>query len=228
MENQFQREELLIGKDGLEKIQKSKVIVYGIGGVGSYIVEGLVRAGVGHIVLVDFDTIDITNINRQIHALHSSVGKKKIIAMKERVLDINPNIKIEVYDSREDSSFEEESLIDNTFSYVIDAVDTLSSKIKIIEKAKKENVPIISAMGVGNRLDCFKLEIADISKTSMCPLAKRVRKELKNKGIKKVKVLYSKEETIKHENKNIIGSISYMPSIAGLMIAGEVIRDLIQ
>lgn len=226
MENQFQREELLIGKDSLEKLQKSKVIVYGIGGVGSFVVEGLVRAGIGYIVLVDFDVIDITNINRQIHALHSTVGKRKIDIMKERVLDINPNVKVEIFDRN--SLENEEDLINNTYSYAVDAVDNVSTKIKLIEKAKKENIPVISAMGVGNRLDFSKLEITDISKTSMCPLAKVVRKELKNRGIKKVKVIYSKEVPIEHENKNIIGSISFMPSIAGLMLAGEVIIDLIE
>lgn len=224
MNNQFQREELLIGKEGLDKLKKSKIIVYGIGGVGSFVVEGLVRAGVENIVLVDFDVIDITNINRQIHALHSTVGKKKIEVMKERILDINPSAKIEVFDSNELDN--EENLIDNTCSYVIDAVDNISTKIKIIEKAKKENVRIISAMGIGNRIDPSKLEITDISKTFMCPLAKVMRKELKTRKIKDVKVIFSKEEAIEHEKQNIIGSISYMPSIAGLMIAGEVIRDI--
>jgi len=188
MKNQFSRTELLIGKAGVEKLKNAKVAVYGIGGVGSYTVEGLARAGVGHLVLIDWDDVDITNINRQILALHSTVGKKKTEVMKERILDINPDAKVEIYEPKDIESGEE-NLIDGSFSYVVDAIDTMTAKLKVIERAYKLGVNIISATGAGNKLDPTRFEITDIYKTSVCPVCKILRKELKNRGIKKHKVI---------------------------------------
>lgn len=233
MENQFSRTELIIGKEAQIKLNNSKVIVFGVGGVGSYIVEGLARAGVGHIVIVDNDTISESNINRQLIALHSTIGQAKVDVVKKRVLDINPNAIIDTY--QEFVLLDSKDYFDESFDYVIDAIDTVSAKINIIERAKKYNVPIISSMGTGNKLDPTRFEITDIQKTSVCPLAKVIRKELAKKGIKRVKVLYSKEEPLKIDSganeegvKRIPGSISFVPSVAGLIIAGEVIKDLIK
>ena len=245
-----QRTELLIGIKGIEKLKKATVIIYGIGGVGSYVAEGLARAGVGKLILVDPDDISITNINRQIHATRSTVGKSKVEVMKERVLDICPETIVETY-RPEDIENGEDYLIDEKISYVVDAVDTVYTKIKLVERAKDMDVPIISSMGAGNKLSPEKFEISDIYKTSVCPLAKKIRKELKQRGIKKLKVVYSKEEPIKpNENcenscKNncicppgtkrkctirnqVPGSISFVPSVAGLIIAGEVIKDILK
>ena len=230
MQNQFARTELLIGKEGLEKLQNAKVAVYGVGGVGSYVVEGLVRAGIGHLVLIDNDYVDITNINRQIHATHNTIGKSKVEVEKERILEINPNAIVEIYQTNEFEKPEEE-IIDSSFTYVVDAVDTITTKLKLIQKANEENVLIISAMGTANKLDPTKFEVSDIYKTSVCPLCKVMRKELKNRNISKLKVVYSKEEPIKVEElegKRILGSISFVPSVAGLIIAGEVIKDIIE
>lgn len=231
----YREQKCLYGKEGLQGLKKSKVAVFGIGGVGSFVVEGLVRAGIGNIVIVDPDDISVTNINRQIHALHSNLGKSKVEVMRKRILDINPDISVEIYKGNEISNGEE-NLIDNTFSYIVDAVDTVTTKIKLIQKAKQENIPIISCMGTGNKLEPTKLEIADIYKTSVCPLAKVIRKELKKIGIKKLKVVYSKEEPItckkiidtdkKYYKTN--GSISFVPSVAGLIIAGEVVKDILK
>ena len=221
------RTELLIGKENLEKLSKSKIIVYGIGGVGSFVVEGLVRAGIENIILVDNDVISPSNINRQIHATTSNIGKLKVECMKERILLINPNVKVETYVPT-DMSIEEETLIDDSVTYIVDAVDTITTKLKLIEKAKKENVPIISCMGTGNKLDPTQFEISDIYKTSVCPLAKVMRKELRKRNIKSLKVLYSKEEPIKHNTeKRTPASISFVPSVAGMIIAGEVVKDII-
>ncbi len=222
------RTELLIGKENLEKLSKSKIIVYGIGGVGSFVVEGLVRAGIENIILVDNDVISPSNINRQIHATTSNIGKLKVECMKERILLINPNVKVETYVPT-DMSIEEETLIDDSVSYVVDAVDTITTKLKLIEKAKKEDVPIISCMGTGNKLDPTQFEISDIYKTSVCPLAKVMRKELRKRKITSLKVLYSKEEPIKHNTeKRTPASISFVPSVAGMIIAGEVVKDIIE
>lgn len=230
MQNQFTRTELLIGKDGLEKLKNAKVAVYGVGGVGSYVVEGLARAGVGHLVLIDNDYVDITNINRQIHAIHSTIGKSKVKVEKERILEINPNAIVDIYQA-DTLEKPEEEIIDSSFTYVVDAVDTVTTKLKLIEKANLENVPIISAMGTANKLDPTKFEVADIYKTSVCPLCKVMRKELKKRNIPKLKVVYSKEEQVKVEElegKRILGSISFVPSVAGLIMAGEVIKDIIK
>lgn len=233
MENQFSRTELIIGNEAQDKLKKSKVIVFGVGGVGSYVVEGLARAGIGHVVIVDNDTVSESNINRQLIALHSTIGKNKVDVVKERVLDINPNAIVESY--KEFVMPDSQDFFDETFDYVIDAIDTVTAKINIIERAKKYNVPIISSMGTGNKLDPTRFEIADIQKTSVCPLAKVIRKELGKKGVKQVKVLYSKEEPLKincganeEGNKRSPGSVSFVPSVAGLIIAGEVIKDLIK
>ena len=233
MQEKFTRTIALIGQDNFQKLQKSTVIVYGIGGVGSYVVEGLVRGGIVHIILVDKDVVSITNINRQIHATTETIGQEKIKVMKDRILKINPEINVEIYDAKKISNGEE-SLINNNIDYIVDAVDTVKTKIKLIEKAKKEDVKIISCMGTGNKLDPTKLEITDISKTSVCPLARAIRKELNKLNLKKVKVLYSKEQPIKttlkdDETQKIVpASISFVPSVAGLIIAGEVIKDLIK
>lgn len=234
MLNQFSRTELLIGNEGIEKLNKAKVTVFGIGGVGSFVVEGLTRAGVGSFILVDHDKISLTNLNRQIHATRKTIDKYKVDVMKERILDINPEAKVETYkefympDSKED-------ILDTSIDYIVDAVDTVTAKIELIINAQKLNIPIISSMGTGNKLDPTKFEVTDIYKTSVCPLAKVMRKELKSRGIKKLKVVYSKEEPIKPSitieektNKNQIpGSVSFVPSVAGLIIAGEVIKDII-
>lgn len=226
------RTELLIGKEGIEKLQNAKVAIYGVGGVGSFVAEGLARSGIGNMVLIDNDVVSISNLNRQIHANIETIGKKKVEVMKERILKINPNAKINTYMADEIENGEE-SIIDSTFSYIIDAVDTVSTKLKLIERANKLNVPIISAMGAGNKLDPTRFEVTDIYKTSVCPLAKVMRKELKNRGIKKLKVVYSKEQPIKHETnemyeKRVPGSIAFVPSVVGLIIASEVIKDILK
>ena len=216
------RTEILIGKQGIEKLEKAKVIIYGIGGVGSYTTEALARAGIGSLILVDNDKITPSNINRQIHATTKTVGKNKVDIMKKRIEEINSNANVQVYMNEEN----EENLINTECSYVVDAVDTIKTKLKLIEKANKIGVPIISAMGAGNKLDATKFEVSDIYKTSVCPLAKVMRKELKKRNIEKLKVVYSKEKGISNEN-NVIGSISFVPSVMGLIIAGEVIKDII-
>ena len=216
------RTELQIGKQGIEKLEKAKVIIYGIGGVGSYTTEALARAGIGNLILVDNDKITPSNINRQIHATTKTVGKNKVDVMKKRIEEINPNANVQIYMNEEN----EENLINLECSYVVDAVDTIKTKLKLIEKANEIDIPIISAMGAGNKLDATKFEVSDIYKTSECPLAKVMRKELKKRNIEKLKVVYSKEKGISNEN-NVIGSISFVPSVMGLIIAGEVIEDII-
>ena len=230
MDEQFQREIMLIGKENLEKLKKSKVIIYGIGGVGSFVCEALARAGIENLILVDYDKIELTNLNRQIHALHSTIGKQKTEAMKNRILDINPKAKVETYYNKETKEKEEE-LINETINYVIDCVDTITTKLKLIETAKRKNIPIISSMGTGNKLDPTKFEITDIYKTTVCPLAKVMRKELKKRNIKNLKVVYSKEEPktqIENQEKRTPASISFVPSVAGLIIASEVVKDILK
>lgn len=224
MEKWTDRTELLIGKEGIEKLEKAKVIIYGIGGVGTFAVEALARAGVGALSLVDTDVISPSNINRQIHSNIHTIGKLKTETMKERILDINPKAVVNIYDPNK-LEFGEEDLINNTYNYVIDAVDTVKTKLKLIEKATELQVPIISAMGAGNKLDPTKFEVSDIYKTSVCPLAKTIRKECKKRGIKKLKVVYSKEEP--KVKGTTPASISFMPSVCGLIIASEVIKDII-
>ncbi len=249
MLNQFSRTELLIGNKALKKLSKAKVAVFGIGGVGSFVVEGLVRAGVENFIIVDNDKVDITNLNRQLIATTKAIGKSKVEVARERILAINPNANVQTY--QEFFMPNTKGILDNTVSYIVDAVDTVTAKIELVIRANKLNIPIISSMGTGNKLDPTKFEVTDIYKTSICPLAKIMRKELRARGIKKLKVVYSKEEPIKINNEakndsehsifedspninekckgktNVPGSISFVPSVAGLIIAGEVIKDII-
>ncbi len=226
MESEFSREELLIGKQNVDKLHLKKVAIFGVGGVGSFVVEGLARAGIGNFILIDNDIVDITNLNRQLHALHSTIGKYKVDLMKERILDINPRARVEVYREFYESN-EKNKILDSSVNYIVDAIDSVKSKINLAKDAQELNIPIISSMGTGNKLDPTKFEISDISKTSVCPLARVMRKELKKIGIKKYKVLYSREDPIKSDEKNP-GSISFVPSVAGLIISGEVIKDIIK
>ncbi|MBO5286539.1 MAG: tRNA threonylcarbamoyladenosine dehydratase [Clostridia bacterium] len=226
------RTEMLLGKESLEALKTKRVIVFGIGGVGGYTCEALARSGIGKIDIVDNDTISLSNINRQIIALHSTVGRYKVDVMRERMLDINPNIDVTAYKT----FFTPESSSEFNFSnydYVIDAIDTVAGKIELCVLAKKANVMIISSMGAGNKLDPTAFKVADISKTSVCPLARVVRNELKKRGIKGVKAVYSEETPIIprgiYEKKGrgyVPGSCAYIPSVAGLIIASEVIKDL--
>ncbi|PKM93874.1 MAG: tRNA cyclic N6-threonylcarbamoyladenosine(37) synthase TcdA [Firmicutes bacterium HGW-Firmicutes-1] len=250
MLHEFSRTELLIGKQGIEKLKNAKVAIFGIGGVGTFVVEGLVRSGVGKFVLIDDDCICLTNINRQLHATRKTVGKPKVEAMKERILDINPKAEVETIQSFYMPDNADEMLQDD-YDYIVDAIDTVTAKIDLILQANKRNIPIISCMGAGNKLDPTKFEVTDIYKTSVCPLAKVMRKELKRRGVKKLKVVYSKETPMKPleeddsscsnncicpsgttrkctVRRQIPGSISFVPSVAGLIISGEVIKDMIR
>lgn len=234
MINRFSRTELLIGEKALNKLKKCRVAVFGVGGVGGYVVEALTRSGIGAFDLIDHDTVSLTNINRQIIATTSTIGREKTEVMKERMLDINPDVDVTLYpcfflpENKDEFDF-------SRYDYVVDAVDTVTAKIAIIEEAKKVGVPVISSMGAGNKLDPNMFSIADISETSVCPLAKVMRKELKKRNITDVKVVYSKEQAItpldiitgEQTNKRVTpGSIAFVPSVAGLLIAGEVIKDL--
>lgn len=242
---EFSRTKLLIGNESLEKLKESKVAVFGIGGVGSFVVEGLVRAGVGHLVLIDHDDICLTNINRQLHATGKTVGRAKVEVMKERILEINPQAEVIIYKKLylPDCSGE---LIKPDYDYIVDAIDMVTAKIDLVVKAKQMGIPIISSMGAGNKLDPTKFEVADIFSTSVCPLAKVMRKELRKRGIDYLQVVYSKEEPIKPEKteescyvcseetatkstvrRKTPGSISFVPAVAGLIIAGQVVKDLI-
>lgn len=221
---QFSRTELLIGKDALEKLHDARVIIFGVGGVGGFVCEALARAGVGTIDIVDNDTVALSNINRQIIALHSTVGLPKVDVMKKRINDINPDCSVnthQIFFLPENAS----QFNFSSYDYVIDAVDTVAAKIAIIELAKKSGVKVISCMGAGNKLDPAQFRIADIAKTSVCPLARAVRHELKKRGISGVKVLFSTEQPVTH-NADFPASISFVPSVAGLLIAAEVVRDL--
>lgn len=233
--NEFSRTELIIGEEAVKKLQNSKVLLFGVGGVGGYIAEALARSGVGHITMVDNDTVSLTNINRQIIALHSTIGRYKTEVMKERILDINPEADVQIHqcfylpENADDFDFSE-------YDYIIDAIDTVTAKIDIIVRAKEKGIPVISAMGAGNKLNPAGFEVTDIYKTSICPLARVMRRELKNRGIKDLKVVYSieapktpvKESDETTSKRAVPGSISYAPGIAGLMLAGEVIRDLLK
>ena len=235
MENQFSRTEMLIGKEGVEKLKETKVAIFGIGGVGSYALEALARAGVQNFILVDKDEVAISNLNRQLIATTKTLGKSKVEVAEERILDINPNINVETF--KEFFLPETKGILDETVNYIIDCIDTVTAKIELVLRAQKLNIPIISSMGTGNKLDPTKLEISDIYKTSVCPLAKVMRKELKARRIKKLKVVYSKEEPRKSmvniinetekPKKPVPGSVSFVPSVAGLIIAGEVIKDIV-
>ena len=249
MLNQFSRTELIIGKEGIEKLKNVKVAVFGIGGVGSYVVEGLVRAGIGNFVLIDDDKVCLTNLNRQIIATRKTVGKPKVEVAKERILEINPEARVETYQNFFMPNTE--GILNNSIDYIVDSIDTVTAKIELVVRADKLKIPIISSMGTGNKLDPTKFEVTDIYKTSICPLAKVMRKELRKRNIKSLKVVYSKEEPIKPErnlenscktgcicpqgtvrkcsSKNQVpGSISFVPSVAGLIIAGEVVKDILK
>ena len=236
MLSQFSRTELLIGEDGIKKLQNSKVAIFGLGGVGSFVLEGLARAGIGSFVLIDNDEISLSNLNRQLLATHKTIGQDKVEVARKRVLEINPEANVEV--RKELFMPGNDKILDNSINYIVDAVDTVTAKIELVVQANKLNIPIISSMGTGNKIDPTKFEITDIYKTSVCPLAKVMRKELKARNINKLKVVYSKEEPIKpEENKNasgentnkkqVPGSISFVPSVAGLIIAGEVVKDIL-
>ena len=232
MDNPFMRTELLLGSKAMSKLRESRVCIFGIGGVGSFAAEALVRSGIGSIVLVDYDTIDITNINRQIHANFNTIGRTKVEVMKERILEINPSIDIENYNVRLEKSNIDE-LVSERYDYVVDAIDTVSSKLDLIEKCKNLSIPIISCMGAGNKLNPTSFKVGDIYSTSVCPLAKVMRYELRKRGIGDLKVVWSDEKPIKtnieekDRRKSSPGSVSFVPSVAGLIIASEVVKDLI-
>lgn len=242
MEEIFNRLELLIGKEKVNDLHRKSVAVFGLGGVGSYVVEGLSRSGIGNLILIDGDKVDITNINRQIIATTKTVGKEKVDVEEERIKEINPNakvIKFAEFVTGIESNLELFNAIKNV-DYIVDAIDTVSSKIRIIEFAKENNIPVISALGTGNKLDPTKLKLADIYDTKICPLAKVMRKELKKRNIDSLDVVYSEEEPIKilDDNKGIeieelkkikkIGSIAFVPSVAGLLISYKVISKLLK
>ena len=229
----FSRTALLIGEEGLEKLKKARVAVFGVGGVGGYVVEALVRSGVGTLDLIDKDVVSVSNLNRQIIALQSTVGMLKTEAAEGRAKDINPDVVIH----KHNVFYLPETANDFDFSqydYVVDAIDTVSGKIALVEQAKVVNTPVISSMGAGNKLDPTAFEVADISKTSVCPLARVMRRELKKRGIEHLKVVYSKEEPLpsalidEESGKTVPGSIAFVPSVVGLIIASEVIKDLIK
>ena len=250
MLTQFSRTELLFGKEAMDKLAGSKVAVFGIGGVGGYVCEALVRSGVGAFDLIDDDKVCLTNLNRQIIATRSTVGKYKTDVMRDRMLDINPNVEVEVHkcfllpENADDFPWD-------SYDYVVDAVDTVTAKIALVMKCKEKNIPIISSMGAGNKLDGSQFKVADIYKTKVCPLAKVMRRELKKRGVKKLKVVYSEEIPTRPiedmaiscrnncicppgaehkctERRDIPGSVAFVPSVAGLIIAGEVAKDLIR
>jgi len=249
MLNEFSRTEILLGEEAMKKLKDSTVAIFGIGGVGSYVAEALARSGVGKFVLFDDDKVCLTNINRQLIATRKTIGRKKVEVMAERILDINPHAEVEVNacfylpENADEYDF-------SKYSYIVDAVDTVTAKLELIMRAEEKNIPIISSMGAGNKLNPTQFEVSDIYKTSVCPLAKVMRHELKKRGIKKLKVVYSKEMPIKPmddsnmsckancvcppgatrkctDKRSIPGSVAFVPSVAGLIIASEVVKDLI-
>lgn len=225
---QFSRTELLLGKEAMDRLSDARVAVFGIGGVGGYVCEALVRSGVGAFVLIDDDKVCLSNLNRQIIATRETIGRYKTEVMRERILEINPDADVAIHncfflpENAEEFPFAE-------YDYVVDAVDTVTAKIALVMKAQEKNVPVISSMGAGNKLDGSQFKVADIYQTKMCPLAKVMRRELKKRGVKKLKVVYSEEEPIRHEGSergDVPGSVAFVPSVAGLIIAGEVVKDL--
>lgn len=234
MLNEFSRTQLIYGKPAMDKLASSRVAVFGVGGVGGYVVEALARSGVGALDLIDNDKVCITNINRQIIATHKSIGEYKVDAAKERVLDINPQCKVEIYKTFYLPETADQFDFKN-YDYVVDAIDTVTGKIGIIMQAKEAGTPVISSMGAGNKTDPAAFEVADIYKTSICPLAKVMRRELRKRGVESLKVVYSREEALTpigdpdeepSGKRSIPGSTAFVPSVAGLIIAGEVIKDL--
>lgn len=249
MLNEFSRTELLLGAEGMTKLANSKVAVFGVGGVGSFVVEGLVRAGIGKFVLIDDDCVCRTNINRQIHATTKTVGKPKVEVMKNRILEINPRAEVETFQTfyLPDTA---DNLIRQDYDYIVDAIDTVTAKLDLVMKAKKFNIPIICSMGAGNKLDPTKFEVTDIFKTTIDPLARVMRQQLKKRGVTALKVVYSKEQPVTPvetdetscakgcicppgatrkctARRQIPGSVSFVPSVAGLIIAGEVVKDIV-
>lgn len=240
MLHRFSRTELLIGADGLKKLAESRVAIFGIGGVGGFAAEGLARAGVGKFVLVDDDRVCLTNLNRQIHATEKTIGQKKAELMKRRILEINPDAEAEAVD-RFYLPENGEAFFDAAYDYIVDAIDTVAGKIDLAVRANRRGIPIISSMGAGNKLDPTQFEVADLYATSVCPLAKAMRKALRARGVPSLKVVYSRETPIKPAppadeetcgarapRRQTPGSVSFVPSVAGLIIAGEVARDLLQ
>lgn len=246
----FSRSELLLGEAGLARLRQSKVAIFGIGGVGSFVVEGLVRSGVEHFVLIDDDRVCLTNLNRQLHATRKTVGKPKVEVMKERILEINPKAQVIMHQRFYAPGLAPE-LLDEDLDYVVDCIDTVTCKLDLVVEARQREIPIISCMGAGNKLDPTRFEVADISKTTMCPLARTMRKELRKRGIKSLKVVYSKEDALQPQptegsdcmascicpkgtertcttRRQIPGSVSFVPSVAGLIMAGEVVKDLVR
>lgn len=231
--NEFCRTELLIGEEGIEKLHNSKVIVFGIGGVGSFVVEALTRAGVGNLILVDNDTICISNLNRQIHATQTTVGNVKVEAMKARVLSINPNCNVEAKQEFITADNIQE-IIPEDIDYVVDAIDTVTSKLALAEYCYKNDIKLIASMGTGNKIDPTQFRVTDVFKTKVCPLAKVMRTELRKRGVKKLKVVYSEEipmvpnkgRAVPSQKRQTPGSISFVPPVAGMIIGGEVIKDL--
>lgn len=229
---EFSRTALLLGESGVEKLQKSRVAVFGLGGVGSFVVEGLTRCGVGGLVLIDSDTVSRSNLNRQLIATRQTLGRPKVEAARERILSINPQAQVETHQIFYLPG-EGQGLMERC-DYVVDAIDTVSAKLALIEEARALSIPILSCMGTGNKLDPTRLEIADLSKTSVCPLCRVMRRELRRRGIEHLKVLYSTEEPVTSRMANIDspsgrhtpGSVSFVPSVAGFIIAGEVVKDL--
>ena len=234
MDEKFVRTEMLIGKDGIKRLKKAKVAIFGVGGVGSFVCEGLARSGVGSFVLIDHDKVAESNINRQIIATTKTIGKYKVDVMKKRILEINPDANVEVFKEFYLPT-SESNIITKDLAYVVDCVDTVTAKLDIVSKCNELKIPVISSMGTGNKLNPLKFEVTDISKTTVCPLAKVMRRELRKRGINKLKVIYSKEEPINPEEpeeessnskKKVPGSISFVPPVAGLVIAGEVIKEI--
>lgn len=227
-DNMFEREIILIGEKNLEKIKNSHIAVFGVGGVGSFVVEALVRAGVGELTLIDFDRIEASNLNRQLHTTTENINFSKVDEMMKRAVKINPYIKVNAIHD-EYNFMSHDFIFNENWDYIVDAIDMVKSKILLIEKAKESNIPIISSMGTGNKLNPSLFKIDDISKTKMCPLARIMRKELRKEGITDVKVLYSTEkpDNFTH-NHRLKGTISFVPSTAGLLIASEVIRDILK
>lgn len=231
MSEEFSRTELLLGNEGMKRLRGAKVAVFGIGGVGGHTAEALARSGVGALSLIDKDTVDVTNLNRQIIALHSTIGRDKVDVMRERILDINPDCQVQAYkcfylpETKDTFDFSQ-------YDYIVDAVDTVTAKIQLVMEAQRCGTPIISSMGAGNKLDPAAFQVADLYETSVCPLAKVMRRELRKRGVKQLKVVYSKEEAIHPSfaegEQTVPGSNAFVPSVAGLILASEVIRDLAQ
>lgn len=231
MSNPFIRSELLLGKEGMERLSKSTVAIFGVGGVGSFAAEALVRTGLGKIILIDYDIIDVSNINRQIHATSKTVGLPKVEVMKERLMDINPNLQVITFKEKY-NEYTRELLLSKDYDYVIDAIDMISSKIDLIVTCKSMGIPVISSMGAGNKLNPYMFKVGDIYSTKVCPLAKVMRNELRKRNIDKLKVVWSEETPMKVNleketlRKAVPGSISFVPSVVGLIIASEVIKDI--